>query len=437
MKKILENHLIMSGLYKAASGLSLFLSIRVLVDFLGFEEYGLWVLIFTIFQWVLLMDFGIQSSLKTKIPILLYENKIELLKSYVKTTYKISFYISLVIFLGFYILTFFIDFKVLLNIDFHTKQFIDKLFLLNVLFFCLNFVVNIQKSLYVAFLKGKYAEQSIAFNQLGFYILLLIIVTYFKQISNEEKLILITLTNGLFSLFTNFLYTFIFFKREKLNLKTNEKTPSSFVYDLLKLGSKFMIIQLGIMFIFSSDNYIISNVFSPKEVTVYEVVNKLFQFPFLILFATLSPLWSMFAKNYIEKNKKSLLESFKKFNLFFIIIVTGVIGLAMLIPFLLSIWLKEKIEYPNHFVLLLTLVTLIRIYVTFYTFFLNGIGKLNLYILFIVLSVLIKIPLSYFFVDLGFGINSVVLSSLVIMALWVIFIPYKCYKIVNSIAINE
>jgi O-antigen/teichoic acid export membrane protein len=427
----------MSGLYKLTSGLFLFLSIRVMIDFLGTEEYGFWVLIFAIFQWVLMMDFGIQSSLKTKIPVLLHENKLDLLKSYIKTTYRISFFIAIGILLVFYFISLFVDFKILLNISFHTKDFIDKLFLLNVIFFGLNFVGNIQKSLYVAFLKGKFAEQSIAINQFGFFILLVLITVFFNDVSNEKKLVLISLANGLFSLFINLFYTYTFFKHEKLDLRTTQETPNHFVFDLLKLGSKFMIIQIGIMFIFSSDNYIISNAFSPSEVAVYDSVNKLFQFPFLILFATLSPLWSMFAKNYLEKNKKQLLNSFRKFNLFFGLITLGIIILSLSVPYILSIWLKESIKYPKYFILLISLVTLIRIFVTFYTFFLNGIGKLNLYIIFILISVFIKIPLSYFFVDLGLNINSVVISSLIIMTLWVIFIPYKCYKIVNSIVINE
>ena len=67
LKKISNNHLIMSGIYKGISGISLFVSIRLLLDYLGAENYGLWVLVFTLFQLVLLMDFGVQSSLKTKI----------------------------------------------------------------------------------------------------------------------------------------------------------------------------------------------------------------------------------------------------------------------------------------------------------------------------------------------------------------------------------
>lgn len=434
MKRILENHLIMSGLFKALSGLCLFLSIRFLIDFLGVKEYGLWVLIFTVFQWVLLMDFGVQSSLKTIVPVLLHENKIDLLKSYIKTTYKITFYIGITIFFGFLIFSCIVDLKTLLNIESHSQAFINKLFLLNVFFFCLNFITNIQKSLSVAFFKAKYAEQSIAVTQFGFFILLFFITIFFENVSTSEKLILITFANGFFSLFVNLLYTYFFFKREKLNLKTSLKTPKDFISNLLKLGSKYMVIELGIIFIFTSDNYIISNAFGTSKVSVYEVVSKLFQFPYMILFATLSPLWSMFAKNYIEKNRAALLLIFKKFNLVFGLIVFSVAVLALLIPFILSIWLQEEIIYPNHFILIISILTLLRIYVTFYTFFLNGIGELKFYMLFILFSVVVKIPLSYFFVDLGLDINSVVLSSLLIMLVWVIFIPYKCYKIVNSIS---
>lgn len=423
----------MSAFYKAVSGFSLFISIRLLMDYLGTANFGVWVLIFSLFQVILLMDFGLASVLKTKIPVFLHEKKIDLLKSYIKTTYVISFTLGALLFFTFYILCYFVDFHALLNIDFHSKSFVNKLFLLNVLFFCLNFAVNIQKSLYVAFLKGKYAEESIAVNQFGFFVLLLIAVNFWKDISVENKLLMVTFINGLFSLFINFIYTIAFFKREKLDLKTSLKTPFSYIKNLIQLGSKYMFIQLGLMVIFTSDNYIISNAFDTGKVAVYEVVNKLFQFPFLILLAALSPLWSMFAKNYIEKNKNDLLSSFKKFNMFFGVIILSIIILCLLIPFIISIWLNENIIYPEFFILLFGIVTLIRIYVTFYTFFLNGIGKLNLYILLVFVSIMIKIPLSYFFVNLGFDINSVVLSSLIIMLLWLISIPYYCYKIVNKI----
>lgn len=437
MHKILNNHLIMSGFYKGVSGLSLFISIRLLLDYLGNDNYGLWVLVFTLFQLVLLMDFGIQSSLKTKIPVLIHEQKLDLIKSYIKSTYKISGYIAAFIFISFLIFSFLVDFKSFFNIEFQSKPFVTFLFVLNVFFFCINFIANIHKSLYVAFLKGKYSEESLAVNQIGLLLLFVGLIAVFPNITSEEKLIAISIINGLFTFLVNLYYTFRFFKMESLSLSTKLKASKDFIKGILQLGFKYMIIQVGMLIIFSSDNYIISNAFSPTEVTPYEIVNKLFQFPLMILFAALSPLWSMFAKNYIEKNKESLLNSFKKFNLYFIGISVLVIIGVLISPYIISLWIKEPLEIPRYLILLTAIVTILRIFTTFYSFFLNGIGNLTVYISILIISVLIKIPLSYYFVNLGFGINSVVITSIILMLFWTIIIPYKCYALVNKLKNNE
>ncbi len=429
-QKLRNNHLLMSAFYKGFSGLSLFISIPLLIKYLGSNDYAVWVLVFTLFQWVLLMDFGIQSSLKTKIPILLHENKIDLLKSYIKSTYKISLYIASGIFTIFIISLSYIDLKSALNISFHDASFINKLFILNVFFFCVNFVTNIYKSLFIAFLKGKFTEQSIALNQFIFLLLVFLSLFYFPDINVENKLFLVSILNGVFGLLVNIGYTIYFFRIEKLNLKSKEKTPKEFIVEILKLGSKFMLTQMALLFMFNIDNYIISNHFSPKEVVPYDTVNKLFQLPIMILFAGLSPLWSMFAKDYIDKNHTNLLKMFKKFNLFFILIVVLILLFAAICPYLISIWIKEKLDMPTHLILYVAIVACFRVFITFYTFFLNGIGKLNNYLFILLFSVVLKLPLTNFFINLQLGINSVVLATLVLMLFWILFIPWECYRIV-------
>jgi O-antigen/teichoic acid export membrane protein len=423
----------MSGLYKGVSGLSLFVSIPILIYYLGDTDYGLWVLVFALFQWVLLMDFGLASVLKTKVPVLIHENRYDLLKSYLKSTYKITAYIALFLFFCFLVLIYVIDLKQILKIPTHSPEFIKILFAINMFFFCLNFLFNVHKSLFVAFLKGKYAEQSIAVNQIVFLVSLIVLTKVAPNISNQNKLLLITFLNGLTCFFVNFVYTLLFFYKEKLNLKTTVKTPSEFLKEIIVLGTKYMIIQIGLLFVFSSDNYILSNVFGPKDIVPYEVVNKYFQFPIMILFATLSPLWSMFAKNYIQNKKDDLLDSFRKFNLMFIAMFLFIALISVACPFVISIWIKDVITLPDGLILFSAIATILRVFVTFYTFFLNGIGKLNKYIILLLLSVVLKIPLSYFFINLGWGINSVVISTLIILLIWVIYIPLECYKIVNKI----
>ena len=114
-----------------------------------------------------------------------------------------------------------------------------------------------------------------------------------------------------------------------------------------------------------------------------------------------------------------MLNSFKKFNLYFIGISVLVIIGVLISPYIISFWIKEPLEIPRYLILLTGIVTLLRIYSTFYAFFLYGIGNLNTYIYILLISVIIKIPLSYYFVDLRFGINSVVISSIILMLFWI------------------
>lgn len=433
LTKLKNNHLLMSGFYKGISGLALFTSIPLLIKYLDHDDYGIWVLVFTVFQWILVMDFGIQSTLKTKIPILFHNNQIDLIKSYIKVTYKYASYIAFCIFCLFIIYIYVIDVKEGLNIHFHTKPFIYKLFILNIFFFCINSVAGIHKSLYVAYLKGKYAEESLAVNQTGFLILLILIIYLFPDIDAENKLLLVSIINGLFCFIVNVVYTFRFFKLEKLNLSTKEKPPKDFVKEILKIGLKFMAIQLGMMLFFTVDNYIISNNFSPKDVVPYDTVNKIFQLPVMILFATLSPLWSMFAKDYVEKNYQNLLKSFRRFNLLFLGIVSFIIILAILCPIIISFWIKEKLEIPKYLIFYVATITALRIFTVFYFYFLNGIGKLNKFTVIIILSLVLKIPLTYLLIYLDFGINSVALSTMFILFIWVVLIPLECYSIINNL----
>lgn len=438
IKKISNNHVVMSGFYKAVSGLAMFFSIRLLIDYLGSENYGVWVLVFTLFQLVLLMDFGVQSSLKTKIPVFVHQGDWLGLKAFVGSIYKISFGIAAAIFIFFLMLTKVIDFKSAFNIHDLSLKEVNFLFLLNLLLFCSTFIANIHKSLYVAFHKGKYAEQSIALNQSLFLVVLSVLIAVLNTpFSGYQKLIYISVVNGGVSLLVNLYYTFVFFKKEKLKISLLNRSNLTNYSAVFQLGLKFMIIQIGFLFVFSSDSYIISYAFNPSEVVPYEVVSKLFQLPYLVLFAALTPFWSLFAKHYLEKNKTKLLLDFKRFNWFFGLVLLGLFLMTLITPYVIPLWIKESLSIPAYLILLTAVVTGLKIFVNYYILFLSGIGKLNLYIIILVISILIKIPLSYYFVALGCGINSVLWSSLIIVVIWTLIIPYKCYQITKAIKNNE
>ena len=98
---------------------------------------------------------------------------------------------------------------------------------------------------------------------------------------------------------------------------------------------------------------------------------------------------------------------FKRFNWFFGLVLLGLFLMTLITPYVIPLWIKESLSIPAYLILLTAVVTGLKIFVNYYILFLSGIGKLNLYITLLVVSVLIKIPLSYYFVALGFENNGI------------------------------
>lgn len=436
LKQLTNNHLFMSAFYKGISGLSLFVSIPILIHYLGLTNYGVWVLIFTLFQLVLLMDFGLASVLKTKIPELEYSGNVGKVNAYIKSTYKISVYITLVLFLLSIAFFLIFDVKSLLNIPFE-RGFVTKVFLLNIFFFCLNFIMNTHKALFVSVHRGKYAEQSIAVNQILFLGSLTIPIFFLKELNDESKLYVISILNGLVCFFVNFIYSLYFFKSEKYTLFTSETIDRNYLIDILKLGIKYMAIQVGTLFLFSSDNYILAYFFGPKDIVPYEIVSKYFQFPLMILMAGMAPLWSIFTKNYLEGNRKNLQSVFKKFNYFYLLILVGIILCALIAAPVFRIWISKDFVVPSFLLVTVAIMTSLRIFSTFYSYFFSGIGNLKSYLLLLSASVILKIPLSYFLIKHDFGIASVVMASGICLLLWCIIQPIEAYKVVSNLKMKK
>lgn len=431
IRRILGNHLVMSAIYKGLSGLALFVSIPLMISYLGESGYGVWILVFTLFQWVLLLDFGLASVLKTKIPELKLQGNHALMDAYIKATYKVTIWIAAGILLFFSILIYSLNLKEIFNIPFD-REFVNNIFLINILLFCVNFVLNTHKSLFVSIFKGKFAEQSLAVNQIAF--LGAVALAMLLPVSSVEKrLYLVSILSGGVCFLVNLGYTFYVFKTEKFNLLTKERPPKDFLSGIYSLGIKYMIIQTGILFLFSSDNYILAYFYSPKDIVPYEIVSKYFQFPLLILMAGMAPLWSMFSKRYLEADKHWLLETFRKFNLFYVVVLAGIAICVVIAPLIMEIWIGPGFQLPQALLITVAVMTALRIFSLFYSYFFNGIGNLKSYLILLLISVLVKIPLSYLFITLNFGLSSVVLASAVCLLGWCIVQPAEAYKLVSKL----
>ncbi len=434
--RLRHNHLLMSAVYKGFSGLSLFVSITLLIKYLGDTGYGFWILISTLFQWVLLMDLGLASVLKTKIPELQVKGSSAMLNAYIRATYEASIKIAFGLFLLFGIFAIFGDIKGLFNIP-YDSGFIIRIFLLNLFFFCTAFVMNTHKALFVSVHKGKFAEQSLAVNQFGFLLTLGISIVFVKNIDIYDKLYLVSYLNGFVCILVNLLYTVYFFRTEAFQLFSKDKLPTGYFSEVYRLGAKYMLMQTGTLMLFSSDNYILSYFYNPKEIVPYEIISKYFHFPLLIITAGMAPLWSMFTKHYFEGDSQWLRKSFVKFNYFYIIVLAAVVGCTLIAPWVIKLWIGKDFRIDRMLLIVIAVMTSLRIFSNFYSYFFFGIGNLRNYLILLTISVILKIPITYIFIQAGYGISSVVISSSLFLIFWVIVQPIEAHKLVSNMRLAK
>lgn len=421
----------MSAFYKGLSGVALFISISIMVKYLNVTAFGFWVMIYTLLQWVLLMDFGLSSVLKTKIPEFKSKNQPELIEPFIQQVFFLSIKTGLVLFTVLEIIFHLVDIKSLFNLAFDIV-FIRKILSINLVFFVLNFIVHLQKALFVSFFKGMYSEQSIAINQIFFLTALISLDSFFDEFIDETKLLILSITSGTIMFIVNLVYLILIFKWEKLNFKLFFKKHNVKIYGWKTMGGKFMFTQVLTLVLFSSDPFLVSYYFNLEEVASYEVVSKYFQFMLLISMAGISPLWSIFSTFFHQRKWEKINEYKRKFYLVFMGICAILLFQVLLYPMIFEYWLHSKLNISYTLVWTMAILVASRIFAMFFQYFLNGIGMLNSSVILLIFSALVKIPLTELFVSLSVGVSSVLLSSVICVLLWCMVYPFQVSFVIKS-----
>jgi O-antigen/teichoic acid export membrane protein len=431
--KKLSGQAAQSAIFKGLTGFFMFISISFLVRYLGETGYGIWVLVFSFFQWGLYFDFGVSNVLKSKIPELISKKQESLINHFIAESIKITVLIALVllVFCSFFIFAF--NLNATFNIDLD-HFFTKKLFFLNAIFFCVNFVLSINKSLYIGALNPKISELSSTISQFFFFLTIGIVFVFFNSTSIEEKLLTITLLNGINTTFINGVFLYLFFRQNNYKPILFQKFNSHISKEIFNNGVKFMIIQIFMVIIFFSDPYFIASYCSPKDVSVFDILNRLYQLPLLVIVSGLASFWPFFSQKFHEKQFLWFKSTFQRFQKIYFIIFIGLIIFTFLSNYLVQFWVGNEMSafINKNYLFLMMFIVLFRIYFTFYANFFNGINRLKSQIVVMGLTALIKIPLTMFLLKNGFGLNGIFLQLLFFMLLWAIY-----FKIESSIVINK
>ncbi len=184
---------------------------------------------------------------------------------------------------------------------------------------------------------------------------------------------------------------------------------------LFSLGMKFFVVQVAGLVLFATSNILISRMFSPAEVTPYQVAYRYFSLSVMLFTLISAPLWSATTDAYAQKDWGWISVMMRKMNKVVLAFAGLLVVMAAVAGPVYGIWVGGSVTVSPVLSVLMAVYMAVLIYSTYYSNVLFGIGKIRLITVVTVIEAVIYVPLA---VMLGreWGLEGIV-SALILVNL--------------------
>lgn len=425
-----KNALYSLGL-KVLSILLSFWSVRVAFDFTGSQQvYGLWLTILSVLGWLGLLNGGMGNGLRNKLAQSIATDNYRDAKIYVSTTYTFIGLVSIVFTIVFILCTFFFDWRALFNANYIDKVEFTALFLTVVISYFIQLTLSVINAICFAFnrstLPSLFTFLSNVIYVLGLYVLKFIGIKGF---------FILGLAYSISVLIVLFIVNIYFFSREYAGIKpTLSLYNKRYVKELMGNGIKFFFLEISAVIIFATDSMVITHTVGSKDVTIYQLVMKLFGIFTIVSGTVMVPLWSAFTHAYSKGDMEWIRQILRKILLMMVPLVIGVFIFTFMVNPLLNIWIGKDISASNTLIISIAFYVVINIWSNIFAYFLNGVNKINGQLLTVGLGAILNLPLSlYLSKELGLGTVGVVWGTIFCLLPFSVIGPIQTYLIIKKL----
>ncbi len=430
LTSLVKKNAIYSLTLKILSMLLSFWSVKVAFDFTGSQQiYGLWLTILSVISWLGLLNGGMGNGLRNKLSHSLATNNYKDAKAYVSTSYVVIASMSIVCIIIFMLFTCFFDWRTLFNANYISKMEFTALFSVVVISYFMQLTLSTINAVCFAFNRST-LPSFFTFLSNIIYVLSLYLLKHLG-IKGFFILGLVYSTSMLIVLFIANIYLFSGqYKEIKPAIVFFEK---KYIKDLMGNGVKFFLLEISAVIIFTTDSMIITHAVGSGEVTIYQLVMKLFSIFTTVSGTILVPLWSAFTHAYSKGDIEWIRKIMRRITLLFIPLIAGVFIFTLLVNPLLKIWIGNGVVAPTNLIIIVAIYVVINIWSNIFAYFLNGVNKINGQLFTVGLGAILNIPLSlYFSKSLGLGSVGVVLGTIICLLPFSILGPINTYLIIKK-----
>ena len=144
-----------------------------------------------------------------------------------------------------------------------------------------------------------------------------------------------------------------------------------------------------------TSNLLISNLFTPALVTPYQITYRYFSIMLVAFTVICMPFWNATTDAYERGDIEWIRNATRKLRLMIIGIIACMILMVIISPWVYSFWIGDSITIDIRMSIVMATYIFILIYSMRYSYFINGIGKLRLQLIFTTVAAVIFIPLAY------------------------------------------
>lgn len=393
-----------------------FLLLPLTVNYLTEVEYGIWVTLFSVMNWINMLDMGIGLGFRNKLAEAVAANNQEEVKIYMSTGFFSIASIGLVMMILFLVSIQFVNMQVVFNTIEIDEKVLYKAVLFTGIFVILTFVTSVINQIYYAYQKAALTGAvQITYN----FIMLLLI--YGLTLLSRHNILYFVFAFGIASVLSKTVFILQFFsKRIQLIPRFRYAKWSRFI-NITNLGVRFFVIQLTCIITFSSSNILITQFLGPEYVRDYDIVFKIFSIITMAHSLICAPLWNAYTEAYVKKDFTWIATTLNKMKKLMIFIVSGTIVLSLLLNFIIKIWISNNIVISIGLNCFMALYAVISCWSNTWATFLNGIGKINIQMYSTMFSAILILVLSFplmrmlqsagmiLAIDIGLGTTSMIL----------------------------
>lgn len=390
---LIKKNIIYSILIKGWSGLVVFLLVPVTLRCLGEYENGVWMTISSLLVWIDNMDIGLGNGLRNRLAENLANNDILKARETVSSTFLMLIFIIIPLSILLVSIISNIDIYQILNVDSQIINNLNNIVVISVILTCTTFIFKFIGNVFMALQLPSVNNLLVCLGQtlslVGTY-LLLIIGDF------ENALLIIAVINTCAPLVVYiFAYPITFYKLYPYLKPSYKYYNDNTAKSLCGMSLKFFLLQIAGLVLFFSANILISHLFTPAHVTPYQIAYRYFSIVLLAFTIIGSPYWSATTDAFSRGDIGWIKNSRKKLQKIVYMIFSCIFCMVLLSEFVYEIWLGDDIKISLSVTIGMAIYMIVVIWSMSYCYFLNGIGALNLQLIFTIGAAVVFIPLSY------------------------------------------